>query len=154
MYVSTVSVSNMPIYPGNWKQNLIGWKLKVNFWTGGHYHDRENWEAQVFHMLLKCSGTEIVNANAAVTIKSQILSFCWNESSLFSYHLRTQADSAAALLSADVLMVSLPRAWRQHPDLCSCTTSDNSPVTKLGWNLLNVHQRKAASEQLWQASHW
>jgi len=33
-------------------------------------------KAHGFNVLLKCSGTEIVNTNAAVIIKLQILVFC------------------------------------------------------------------------------
>lgn len=139
MYVPTFSVSNRPIYiyTGNCKQHqkLTGWKLKVNFWTGGHHHDTENWYAHVFNMLLKHSGTQIVNANAAVTIKFQILSFCWNESSLFSYHLQTQGDNAAALLC---LLVFWRFPSQEHGDNIQLSVAAPQVTTALSPSLVEL----------------
>lgn len=106
MYVPTFSVSNKPMYTGNWKQHrkLTEWKLKVILRTGGHCHDRDRLDGQLdlvkahgLNILLKCSGTKVVNANAAVIIQFQVLGFWWDEWSLFSHYLQTKEDNTATL---------------------------------------------------------
>lgn len=92
-------------------------------------------KAHGLNILLKYSGTEIVNANAAAIIKFQILAFCWDERSLFSHHLQTQEDNAATLYC---LLVFWRFPSQEHRDKIQLAVAAPQVTTALPLSLVEI----------------